>query len=132
MAKTFGKRCLTALESMLDATGAVFGIIIGALILIMTVEIAIGSFGIGSRPWLIEVAEYLLCGGTFLAAPWVLRRGAHVRIDIVLTALPRHISRRLEQFVDLLGCGISAVLFYYGCVTVAQAWRANLILFKSW
>jgi len=112
MARSFAKRCLAALEWTLDAAGA--------------------AFGIGSLPWLIEVAEYVLCGGTFLAAPWVLRQGAHVRIDIVLTALPRRVSRRLEQFVDLVGCGISGVLFYYGCVVVAQAWRANGILYKSW
>lgn len=132
MARSFAKRCLAALEWTLDATGAAFGIAVGLLILIMTADIAIRFFGIGSLPWLIEVAEYVLCGGTFLAAPWVLRQGAHVRIDIVLTALPRRVSRRLEQFVDLVGCGISGVLFYYGCVVVAQAWRSNAILFKSW
>ena len=132
MARSFGQRFLAALEWTLDATGAAFGIAVGLLILIMTADIAMRFFGIGSLSWLIEVAEYVLCGGTFLAAPWVLRQGAHVRIDIVLTALPRRVSRRLEQFADLVGCGISGVLFYYGCVVVAQAWRANAILFKSW
>lgn len=132
MKRPFAKRCLAALEWTLDATGAAFGIAIGLLILIMTADIAIRYFEIASLPWLIEIAEYVLCGGTFLAAPWVLRQGAHVRIDIVLTALPRRVARRLEQFVDLLGCGISLVLFYYGCIMVARAWRADAILFKSW
>jgi len=132
MAKPLSKRFLAALEWTLDATGAAFGIVIGALILLMAVEIAIRFFGIGSLSWLIEIAEYTLCGGTFLAAPWVLRQGAHVRIDILLTALPRRVSKRLEQVVDLLGCGISALLFYYGCVMVWRAWSASAILYKSW
>ena len=132
MARPFWKRCLAALEWTLDATGAAFGLVIGALILLMTLEIAIRVFGVGSLSWLIEVAEYTLAGGTFLAAPWVLRQGAHVRIDILLTALPRRISKRIEQFVDFLGCGISALLLYYGCVMVARAWAANIVLFKSW
>ncbi len=132
MAKTFGQRCLAALEWTLDATGAAFGLVIGALILLMATEIAIRVFGIGSLSWLIEIAEYTLAGGTFLAAPWVLRQGAHVRIDILLTALPRRVSKRLEQFVDLLGCGVSALLLYYGCVMVLRAWNANIVLYKSW
>ena len=132
MTRGFGRRAFAALEWTLDATGVAFGIAIGLLILIMTADIAIRFFGIGSLSWLIEIAEYTLCGGTFLAAPWVLRQGAHVRIDILVTALPRRAGKRLEQFCDLLGCGISALLFYYGCVMVARAWNANAILFKSW
>lgn len=132
MAKTFGKRCLAALEWTLDATGAAFGLVIGALILLMVLEIAIRVFGTGSLSWLIEVAEYTMAGGTFLAAPWVLRQGAHVRIDILLTALPKRITRRIEQFVDLAGCAVSALLLYYGCIMVLRAWQAGSVLYKSW
>lgn len=132
MKRSFAKRCVAAMEWALDATGAAFGVVIGALILLMALEIAIRFFGVGSLSWLIEITEYTLCGGTFLAAPWVLRQGAHVRIDILVTALPRRIGIRLEQFCDLLGCAIAALLFYYGCAAVARAWNANAILFKSW
>ena len=132
MARSFGKRCLAALEWTLDATGAAFGIAVGILILCMSADIGIRFFKLGSLPWLIEIVEYVMCGGSFLAAPWVLRQGAHVRVDILLTSLPRSVSRRLEQFLDFVGCGISGVLFYYGCVAVLQAWRANAILYKSW
>ena len=132
MRKTFEQRCLAALEWTLDATGAAFGLVIGALILLMVLEIAIRVFGTGSLAWLIEVAEYTMAGGTFLAAPWVLRQGAHVRIDILLTALPQRITKRIEQFVDLAGCAVSALLLYYGCVMVLRAWQANIVLYKSW
>lgn len=131
-AASFGKRCLRALDWTLEATGAAFGIVVGILILLMSLDIGIRFFKLGSLPWLIEVVEYLVCGGTFLAAPWVLRQGAHVRVDILLTSLPKPAARRLEQFVDLLGCGISAVLFYYGCLAVAQSANAKQILYKTW
>jgi len=121
MRKKFGQRCLAALEWTLDATGAAFGLVIGALILLMVLEIAIRV-----------LAEYTMAGGTFVAAPWVLRQGAHVRIDILLTALPQRITKRIEQFVDLAGCAVSALLLYYGCVMVLRAWQANIVLYKSW
>src|SRR5262245_17652117 len=98
----------------------------------MSADIAIRYFGWGSLPWLIEVVEYILCGGSFLAAPWVLRQGAHVRVDILLTALPAQVSRRIEQLLDIIGCAVSAVLFYYACIAVAQAWRTDAIIYKSW
>jgi TRAP-type C4-dicarboxylate transport system permease small subunit len=131
-AASFAKRCVRALDWTLEATGAAFGIVVGVLILLMSLDIAVRFFKIGSLPWLIEVVEYLVSGGAFLAAPWVLRQGAHVRVDILLTSLPRQLSRRLEQFVDVVGCGVSAVLFYYGCIAVAQAAAAKAILYKTW
>lgn len=131
-AAAFGRRCLVALDWALNLSGAAFGIAIGILILLMSADIAIRYFGWGSLPWLIEVVEYVLCGGSFLAAPWVLRQGAHVRVDILLTALPARVTRRLEQLLDLVGCAVSAALFYYGCVAVAQAWRAGALIYKSW
>jgi TRAP-type C4-dicarboxylate transport system permease small subunit len=129
---SIGKRALRAFEWMLEATGALFGIVVGVLILLMSVDIGIRYFKIGTLPWLIEVVEYLVCAGTFLAAPWVLRQGAHVRVDIVVTALPKRIAQRLEQFIDVIGFGISAVLFYYGCKAVLQSANANQILYKTW
>ena len=129
---SFGRRCLSAFEWLLNALGAAFGIIVGILILLMSADIIIRFFRIGSMPWIIEVVEYALCGGAFLAAPWVLRQSAHVRVDIVVASLPPKVSRRVEQFVDFIGAGISAVLFYYGCLAVLQSWRANAILFKTW
>lgn len=127
-----GKRALRAFEWMLEATGALFGIVVGILILLMSADIAIRYFKIGSLPWLIEVVEYLVCGGTFLAAPWVLRHGAHVRVDILVTALPKKAAQRLEQLLDVVGLGVSAVLFYYGCRAVLQSANSNQILYKTW
>jgi len=116
----------------LEAAGAAFGIAVGILILLMSADIAIRFFKLGSLPWLIEIVEYVLCGGTFLAAPWVLRQGAHVRVDILLTSVPKWLRRRLEQFVDCCGCAVSAVLFYYGILAVHQSFMADAILFKTW
>lgn len=129
---SIGKRALRAFEWMLEATGALFGIVVGILILLMSADIAIRYFKIGSLPWLIEVVEYLVCGGTFLAAPWVLRQGAHVRVDILVTALPKKAAQRLEQLIDVVGLGVSAVLFYYGFRAVLQSAGTNQILYKTW
>ena len=58
--------------------------------------------------------EYALYFGIFLAAPWVLQHGAHVRVDVLLTVLPRPAAARLEQGIDIAGAVLSAALCYYG------------------
>jgi TRAP-type C4-dicarboxylate transport system permease small subunit len=70
--------------------------------------------------------------GTFLAAPWVLRLGSHVRVDAVLAALPKKFAIRMEQLVDAVGLAISLVLVYYGALAVLDAWSTNLVARKTW
>ena len=65
-------------------------------------------------PWLIDAIEYGLFTGTFLAAPWVLREGAHVRVDIVVTTLPPRGAALLETLADLIGLAVCLILLWYG------------------
>jgi TRAP-type C4-dicarboxylate transport system permease small subunit len=95
------------------------------------VDIVFRQFGIASMPWLVEVIEYLMYGGTFLAAPWVLRQGEHVRVDLVLSSVPKRVAVRLEQIVDALGFLVSIVMSYYGTALLIDAYRANFIQFKN-
>jgi len=123
---------LKAFERILEFFCSVFAVALGALIFLMCLDIAIRNFRIGSLPWLIELTEYALYAGTFLAAPWVLRLGSHVRVDVVLTSVPKRWAVRLEQLVDLVGLGISLVLVYYGALAVWDAWSSNLVARKTW
>jgi TRAP-type C4-dicarboxylate transport system permease small subunit len=126
------KPLLAVFERVLEFFCTLFGLVLGVLILLMCVDIAIRNFRIGSLPFLLELTEYLLYAGTFLAAPWVLRQGAHVRVDAVLTALPRKAAVRLERLIDLIGLGITLVLVYYGALAVLDAWRSDLVARKTW
>jgi len=123
---------LKAFERILEFFCSVFAVALGALIFLMCLDIAIRNFRIGSLPWLIELTEYALYAGTFLAAPWVLRLGSHVRVDVVLTSVPKRWGVRLEQLVDLVGLCISLVLVYYGALAVWDAWSSNLVARKTW
>lgn len=64
--------------------------------------------------WLNEGAEYGLYAGVFLSAAWVLYKGAHVRVDIILTALPARLSARVERAIDLFGALLCLGMAYFG------------------
>lgn len=123
---------LKAFERVIEFFCTIFALALGALILLMCVDVAIRNFRIGSLPWLIELTEYAMYAGTYLAAPWVLRLGAHVRVDAMLTALPKRHAVRMEQIVDTVGFGVSLVLVYYGALAVIDAWTSDLVARKTW
>jgi TRAP-type C4-dicarboxylate transport system permease small subunit len=59
----------------------------------------------GSIWWLHEAVEYALYFGVFVGAPWVLHQGAHVKVDVITSALSPQAAARVEKFMDLVGCG---------------------------
>ena len=86
--------------SLIDAFDAAFARFI--VWLAVLVAVSIGLFAVliplnlflvtvkwGSFAWLFEAVEYALYVGVFIGAPWVLRQGAHIRVDVITAALPR-------------------------------------------
>jgi TRAP-type C4-dicarboxylate transport system permease small subunit len=102
----FGRLTLF-LASLVALSIALFAILI-------PLDLLIRRLGWGNMPWLYEGIEYALYVGVFLAAPWVLRQRAHVRVDVIVSTLPQDLARRLEQALDLVGAVISGGLCYYG------------------
>ena len=101
-------RLLEALA--LVACVLIFGmtLMICADVFLRNVRIVPGLVGL---EWSNEISEAMLYLVTLLTAPWLLRRGQHIRVDIVLRAVPPRVGWLFEWAVDLLGlacCGIIA------------------------
>ncbi len=102
-----------------NALGFIVAVSLALFAITISLDLGMRRVDLGNIPWLYEVIEYVLYGGVFLAAPWVLREGAHVRVDLLLTSIPRAAAIRLERILDILGAIVCLVLCYYG-------WRASL------
>ena len=124
-------RLSRAYARLLEGFGLLAGLTIAVLAVLMSVDIAIRNIGIGSLPWIVEVSEYALFVSTFLAAPWVLRLGAHVRVDLVLNIVPAGVSRVMEIVVDAAGVVISGVLGWYGLAATVDSFRLGGIIVKQ-
>lgn len=99
--------------------GYVVALSIAFIALSIPLDLLMRRAGLGNIPWLYEVIEYVLYAGVFLAAPWVLREGAHVRVDLLTSGLPARAAAALEQLLDVLGAVVAGALSYYG-------WRATV------
>lgn len=120
-----------------DALAAAAAGLIAFAALGITTDVIMRNTGMGVLSWMLEAVEYSLFLATFLGAPWVLRLGAHVRVDIVVGGLPPRAGRRIEAVADLVGLGVSGVLFYYAAVVAlnARAGGARVIkefIFPEW
>ncbi|WP_108883457.1 TRAP transporter small permease subunit [Anderseniella sp. Alg231-50] len=107
------------------------GVALACLAVLITMDVTMRNLGLGNFPWLLEVSEYVLFAATFLAAPWVLRENAHVRVDLLLTALPRAAGRLLANLADVLGLVISGVLTWYALRVTADALERGDLIFKE-
>lgn len=77
---------------------------------------------------LTEAALYLI---TMLPAPWLLRRGKHIRIDILLQAIPPRLAWYAEWLVDVLGVGCSLLFVWYGIASTHESYASGEMLIKA-
>ena len=112
------------------ACALVFGmtLMICADVLLRNVRIVPGLPGL---EWSNEISEAMLYLVTMLTAPWLLRRGQHIRVDIVLRAVPKPVGWTFEWVVDLLGLGCSAFMAYYGTRAAFASFKAGSVSIKT-
>jgi len=87
---------------------------IGLIAVLIPLNLFLVKTQLGSIWWLYEAVEYALYFGVFLGAPWVLRQGAHVRVDVVTMALRREAAERVERAMDVAGAILCIALCFYG------------------
>jgi TRAP-type C4-dicarboxylate transport system permease small subunit len=81
--------------------------------------------------WANEVTEYALYVITLLTAPWLLRRGQHVRIDMALVLVPPRVAWVMEALADLIGLAASLMLIWYGAIMAVQSARLGSLTIKN-
>ncbi|SHM25698.1 TRAP transporter small permease [Roseibium suaedae] len=83
---------------------------IGAMVIIIIVQV-IFRYGLGNAlPWTEEAARFLMLWMTGLMAPTAFRRGGFVSVDMVVSVLPR----ALAGLVSLLLLVLTAIVLWKG------------------
>ena len=126
------------MDRLSQAYGRVLdGLMLAACLLLLAMTLLIGAdvvtrnFGLGGIAWSGEVSEDILYLLTLLAAPWLLRQGQHIRVDILLRALPARIGWLLEWVGDVLGLACSLYFVWYGWKVLSASYQAGAITIKT-
>lgn len=118
-------------DLFIDFLGIVSALILLALPVIIAFDVAVRATRLGNIKWVLDVCEYLLFFSTFLGAPWLMRLGLHVRVDVLLNSVTERFARRLEQALDLFCIGVCGILAYYGLLAALDAYRLGLKQYKA-
>ena len=110
-----------------------------ALILGMTLMICADVFlrnvrivpGLIGLEWANEISEAMLFLVTLLTAPWLLRRGQHIRVDIVLRAVPKRVGWGFEWVADALGLLCCVAMAYYAARAALASFQAGSMSIKT-
>jgi TRAP-type C4-dicarboxylate transport system permease small subunit len=121
----------SAYRGLLHGCAAVAAVLLGVTALLVTGDVVARNLGFGTLPWILEVSEYVLPLATFLVAPWLLHKNEHVRLDILLNAVPGRLGRGLDRAADLVGLAVCAVFVVYGARAIASSAQQGSLVIKS-
>jgi TRAP-type C4-dicarboxylate transport system permease small subunit len=96
-----------------------------SLALICVIIVAqIGARLIGEQiPAADDFAAWAMAASAFLALPYALHHGDHIRVTLILQRLPQGVQRGVELIATLTGLGLSAWAGWHACVFVFESWQ---------
>jgi TRAP-type transport system small permease protein len=113
------------------------GLMLVACLLLLGMAVMIGAdvvsrnIGAGGVAVSNELSEDILYLMTLLAAPWLLRQGQHIRVDIVLRVLPTRVAWMLEWVGDIIGLLCCLYFVWYGTLVAVASYSAGAIVIKT-
>lgn len=87
--------------------------------------------GLAGLEWANQVSESLLFLITMLAAPWILRRGQHIRVDIMLRALPKKAAWYCEWAADTVVLVCCLFMTVYGWKALLSSYASGSLAIKT-
>jgi TRAP-type C4-dicarboxylate transport system permease small subunit len=106
-----------------------------AMMLVIVADVALRNLAVpglpGSLAWSNEISELMLYLITMCVAPWLLRQGQHIRVDIVLQALPPRLAWNLEWVADILGLGCCLLITWYGAQAAWSSYLSGAVNIKT-
>ena len=112
-------------------------LVVAACVLLLLMTVMIGAdvvsrnLGGGGVPVSNEISEDILYLMTLLAAPWLLRQGQHIRVDIILRTLPVRVAWLLEWLGDIVGLLCCLYFVWYGLLITTASYNAGSINIKD-
>ena len=119
-------KVIKILDRIIDIGAIIAGILVIFLMLSVSLEVTLRYFFGRPTIWVVEIAEYVLVYIPFLVAAWVLKRGGHVRMDLVLNRFSpknQYLLNAITSFTGAVICfiltwsGVKATLCYVGYKT---------------
>jgi TRAP-type transport system small permease protein len=124
-----------AFGRMLAALALLGCAILFAMMMVIVVDVLLRNVAIPGLPrglsWSNEVSEGMLYLLTLCVAPWLLRQGQHIRVDIVLRAIPPRTAWLLEWLGDAIGLACCVVMAGFAGQAAWASYKAGAVNIKT-
>lgn len=121
-----------AYDALVDGCAAASCLIFVGMSVWVSYDVVLRYLFAAPTIWADDLSEYGLIWGTFLAAPWVLRNGGHVSVELLINYLPAESRRRLAVVVALLCAVICALFAWQTALTTIEFYQRNMMMAKVW
>lgn len=125
------KRLSALFGHVFDALAGIAALILLAMVVVVSGDIILRNVARSGFPWANEVSEYALYIITLFVAPWLLRKGQHVRIDLVLTVVPPRVAWLMEGLGDIIGFIVCLIMMRYGVKMVVDSAMLGSLTIKN-
>ena len=116
---------------LMSLCGAIAAVIFGLMSLLVTADVILRNLDIDLIPASVEITEYMLMVATFVAAPWLLYKGGHIRVDVLVNLLPLPLQRLLQTLCNALGFFVCAVLARQSLLVLLDMYQQGSLVFKE-
>lgn len=131
---------------MIDRISAAYGrflerlallgcLILLAMMFVIVADVALRNLAITGLPmgfaWSTEVSELMLYLLTMCVAPWLLRQGQHIRVDVLLQAIPRRLAWNFEWLGDIICFLCCCVIAWYGARAALLSYTSGAVNIKT-
>ncbi len=106
-----------------------------AMMFIIVGDVALRNLAMPGLPqglaWSNEISELMLYLITMCVAPWLLRQGQHIRVDIMLQAIPPQLAWYLEWIGDLIGFVCCVAIAWFGAQAAWSSYVSGAVNIKT-
>ena len=121
------RRLARVYDAAVVASAVVAGALIVLIFAVIFIDVTVHALGLQPPIWAASAVEYAMLYLTMLAAPWLVRKKAHIVIDVVRDQVSEAAQRSLEYIVYVIAIVACLIFTYYGAeLTVATYQRGEL------
>jgi C4-dicarboxylate transporter DctQ subunit len=119
-------------DRVIDFMAFLAGLLLVAAVLIECLEIFMRYCIKKPQIWSMDACEYILYAIAFLGAPWLLKKGGHVSVDIITERLSSRARIYLGCLSSAAGVLVSALICWFGLVASWDCYATGVLVTKTY
>jgi len=116
---------------VLALCGGIAALLVFLMTALIVADVVLRNLFNRTLPASVELTEYAMFYASAFAAPWLLRRGQHIRIDVLVARVPSMAGWIMEVASDLIGLALSLLMSWYSIAMVLRSSNSATLVVKN-